>query len=70
LLIIIQPVEPSIGRDYIGRVFAIVVLGGMGSFPGMLVDDEQAAEAAGVPTLKLKLISTTSSPRSTARAAI
>ncbi len=22
-LIIIQPVEPSIGRDYIGRVFAI-----------------------------------------------
>ena len=35
-LIIIQPVEPSIGRDYIGRVFAIVVLGGMGSFPGML----------------------------------
>jgi branched-chain amino acid transport system permease protein len=36
-LIIIQPVEPSIGRDYIGRVFAIVVLGGMGSFPGMLL---------------------------------
>jgi branched-chain amino acid transport system permease protein len=35
-LIIIQPVEPSIGRDYIGRIFAIVVLGGMGSFPGML----------------------------------
>jgi branched-chain amino acid transport system permease protein len=37
MLIIIQPVEPSIGRDYIGRVFAIVVLGGMGSFPGMLL---------------------------------
>ena len=35
-LIIIQPVEPSIGRDYIGRVFAICVLGGLGSFPGML----------------------------------
>jgi branched-chain amino acid transport system permease protein len=35
-LIIIQPVEPSIGRDYIGRVFAICVLGGMGSFPGTL----------------------------------
>lgn len=35
-LIVIQPVEPSIGRDYIGRVFAICVLGGMGSFPGML----------------------------------
>jgi branched-chain amino acid transport system permease protein len=36
LLIIIQPVEPSIGRDYIGRIFAICVLGGMTSFPGML----------------------------------
>jgi branched-chain amino acid transport system permease protein len=37
VLIVIQPVEPSIGRDYIGRVFAICVLGGMGSFPGTLV---------------------------------
>lgn len=37
LLIVIQPVEPSIGREYIGRLFAICVLGGMGSFPGMLV---------------------------------
>jgi branched-chain amino acid transport system permease protein len=37
VLIIIQPVEPSIGRDYIGRVFAICVLGGMGSFAGTLV---------------------------------
>jgi len=36
-LIIIQPVEPSVGRDYIGRIFAICVLGGLGSFPGMLV---------------------------------
>ena len=36
-LIIIQPVEPSIGRDYIGRIFAICVLGGMTSLPGMLV---------------------------------
>jgi branched-chain amino acid transport system permease protein len=36
LLIIIQPVEPSVGRDYIGRIFAICVLGGMSSFPGML----------------------------------
>src|SRR5262249_46036434 len=36
LLIIIQPVEPSIGRDFIGRIFAICVLGGMTSFPGML----------------------------------
>jgi branched-chain amino acid transport system permease protein len=36
-LIIIQPVEPSIGRDYIGRIFAICVLGGMTSFPGMVM---------------------------------
>ena len=35
-LIIIQPVEPSIGRDYIGRIFAICVLGGMTSFPGTI----------------------------------
>ncbi|MFP6711166.1 MAG: branched-chain amino acid ABC transporter permease [Rhodospirillales bacterium] len=34
LLIIIQPVEPSVGRLYIGRIFAIVVLGGMGSISG------------------------------------
>ncbi len=37
VLIVIQPVEPSIGRDYIGRVFAICVLGGLGSFSGTLV---------------------------------
>jgi branched-chain amino acid transport system permease protein len=37
LLIIIGPVEPSVGRQYIGRVFAIVVLAGMGSIPGMMV---------------------------------
>jgi branched-chain amino acid transport system permease protein len=36
LLIIIQPVEPSVGRDYIGRIFAICVLGGMTSLPGMV----------------------------------
>lgn len=36
-LIIIQPVEPSIGRDYIGRVFAICVMGGMGSLSGLLL---------------------------------
>jgi len=36
-LIIIQPVEPSVGRQYIGRVFAICVLGGMGSLPGTVV---------------------------------
>lgn len=37
LLIIIQPVEPSVGREYIGRVFAICVLGGMGSLPGTAI---------------------------------
>jgi branched-chain amino acid transport system permease protein len=36
-LIIIQPVEPSVGRDYIGRIFAICVLGGMGSLPGAVI---------------------------------
>lgn len=34
LLIIIQPVEPGVGRDFIGRVFAICVLGGMTSLLG------------------------------------
>lgn len=37
LLIIIGPVEPSVDRLYIGRVFAIVVLGGMGSISGTLI---------------------------------
>ncbi len=37
ILIVIQPVEPSIGRDYIGRIFAICVLGGLGSFSGMVI---------------------------------
>ena len=36
-LIIIQPVEPSVGREYIGRIFAICVLGGMGSLPGTVI---------------------------------
>ena len=36
LLIIITPVEPSNGRAYIGRVFAITVLGGLGSIGGTL----------------------------------
>ena len=36
LLIVIAPVEPAIGREYIGRVFAITVLGGMGSIGGTL----------------------------------
>ncbi len=36
-LIIIQPVEPSVGREYIGRVFAICVLGGLASLPGTMI---------------------------------
>jgi branched-chain amino acid transport system permease protein len=36
-LIVIQPVEPSIGREYIGLVFAVCVLGGMGSIWGTLI---------------------------------
>jgi branched-chain amino acid transport system permease protein len=36
-LIVIQPVEPSVGREFIGRVFAICVLGGLGSLPGTLI---------------------------------
>ena len=37
LLVMIGPVEPSLGRVYIGRAFAIVVLGGMGIIPGMVI---------------------------------
>jgi branched-chain amino acid transport system permease protein len=37
MLIVIGPVEPSVGRQYIGRAFAIVVLGGMGSIQGMFI---------------------------------
>ena len=44
MLIVIGPVEPSVGRQYIGRAFAIVVLGGMGSIQGMFI----AALALGV----------------------
>jgi branched-chain amino acid transport system permease protein len=44
VLIVIQPVEPSVARDYIGRVFAISVLGGLGSFPGTVL----AATALGL----------------------
>ena len=36
LLITIAPVVPSTDRDYIGRMFAITVLGGMGSIGGTL----------------------------------
>jgi branched-chain amino acid transport system permease protein len=37
LLIIIQSVQPAMGRDYIGLVFAICVLGGLGSVYGTLL---------------------------------
>ncbi len=37
LLLIIQPVDPSSGREFIGRVFAICVLGGLGSLPGTVL---------------------------------
>ena len=37
LLVTIAPVVPSTDRDYIGRVFAITVLGGLGSIGGTLV---------------------------------
>jgi branched-chain amino acid transport system permease protein len=36
-LVIIGPVDPFAGRLQIGRVFAIVVLAGLGSIPGTLV---------------------------------
>lgn len=37
LLAITGPIEPSLGRLYIGRTFCIVVLAGMGSIPGTLI---------------------------------
>jgi branched-chain amino acid transport system permease protein len=43
-LIVVSPVDPFSGTQYIGRTFAIVVLAGMGSVPGTLV----AAIAIGV----------------------
>src|SRR5436309_2777762 len=36
-MIVIQPVQPAIGREYIGLVFAVCVLGGMGSIWGTLL---------------------------------
>ncbi|MEO8630117.1 MAG: branched-chain amino acid ABC transporter permease, partial [Betaproteobacteria bacterium] len=36
LLIIIGPVEPGLGRLYIGRTFCVAVLAGLGSLPGTL----------------------------------
>jgi len=37
LLIIVAPVEPGLGRLYIGRTFCVVVLAGLGSMPGTLL---------------------------------
>lgn len=37
LFVIIQPISPEMGRDFIGRVFAICVLGGMTSLTGTIV---------------------------------
>src|SRR5713226_9523497 len=36
-LVVIQPVQPAIGREFIGLVCAVCVLGGMGSIRGTLV---------------------------------
>jgi branched-chain amino acid transport system permease protein len=37
LLIIVNPVEPGLGRLYIGRTFCVAVLAGLGSMPGTLM---------------------------------
>ncbi|HEX9169044.1 MAG TPA: branched-chain amino acid ABC transporter permease [Roseiarcus sp.] len=37
LLILIQPVNSASGRIFIGRLFAIVIIGGLGSLPGTLI---------------------------------
>ena len=36
-IIVIEPLQPSVGREFIGRVFAICVFGGLGSLPGTLI---------------------------------
>jgi branched-chain amino acid transport system permease protein len=43
-LVVVTPVDPTTGVQYIGRIFAVVVLAGMGSVPGTIV----AALAIGV----------------------
>ncbi|MGA1059192.1 MAG: branched-chain amino acid ABC transporter permease [Burkholderiaceae bacterium] len=37
MLIVVNPVEPSLDRIYIGRAFCVVVLAGLGSMSGTLV---------------------------------
>ncbi len=59
LLILIQPVEPSIGREFIGRAFAVCVLGGIASITGTVT----AAMILGVAeTLTASLIGPSWSP--------
>jgi branched-chain amino acid transport system permease protein len=36
-LVVIQPVDSASGRLFIGRLFAIVIMGGLGSLPGTLI---------------------------------
>jgi branched-chain amino acid transport system permease protein len=36
LMVIVGPVEPGLGRLYIGRTFCVAVLAGLGSMPGTL----------------------------------
>jgi branched-chain amino acid transport system permease protein len=36
-LIVVTPIDPFTGTQYIGRTFAVVVLAGMGSVPGTIV---------------------------------
>ena len=43
-LIVVGPVDPFSGEQYIGRAFAVVVLGGVGSIPGTVM----AALAIGI----------------------
>ena len=37
LLIIVAPVDPTLGRVYIGRTFCVVVMAGLGSITGTLI---------------------------------
>jgi branched-chain amino acid transport system permease protein len=36
-LVVVQPVDPSSGQIFIGRVFAICIMGGMASLPGCVM---------------------------------
>ena len=36
-LVVVQPVEPSSGQVFIGRIFAICIMGGMASLPGCVM---------------------------------